>query len=126
MSQFKIAKDGIHGNFIGNLEGTASVAKDYASSGSIKAALDEKANKTHSHTEYATTASLNAHTGNSDIHVTATSKSNWNIAYSHSQAAHAPSDAEKNVQSDWNETNSDSDTFIQNKPTIPEVIIRTY
>lgn len=30
----------------------------------------------------------------------------------------APSDAEKNVQSDWNETNTSSDAFIQNKPNL--------
>ena len=30
-----------------------------------------------------------------------------------------PTDAEKNVQSDWNETDSTKDEFIKNKPTIP-------
>ena len=40
---------------------------------------------------------------------------NWDTAYTHSQAAHAPSNAEQNVQSDWNATSGDS--FIQNKPT---------
>ena len=30
-----------------------------------------------------------------------------------------PANAEQNVQSNWNETNSSSDSFIQNKPTIP-------
>ena len=38
-------------------------------------------------------------------------------AYEHSQAAHAPADAEANVQSDWNETDTGSDAFIKNKPT---------
>ena len=37
-------------------------------------------------------------------------------AYEHSQAAHAPADAEKNVQSDWNESNTNSDAYIKNKP----------
>ena len=37
-------------------------------------------------------------------------------AYDHSQVAHAPANAEANVQSDWNETNTDSDAFIKNKP----------
>ena len=44
----------------------------------------------------ASTGSLTSHTGNGDIHVTAALKSNWNAAYTHSQAAHAPSNAEKN------------------------------
>ena len=35
-------------------------------------------------------------------------------AYDHSQAAHAPADAEPNVQSDWNETNTGSDAYIKN------------
>lgn len=39
------------------------------------------------------------------------------IAYDHSQAAHAPADAEKNVQADWNVTDTTSDAFIKNKPT---------
>lgn len=39
------------------------------------------------------------------------------IAYDHSQAAHAPTDAEKNVQSDWTETDTSSDAYIKNKPT---------
>lgn len=39
------------------------------------------------------------------------------IAYEHSQADHAPANAEANVQSDWSETDSSSDTYIKNKPT---------
>lgn len=41
-----------------------------------------------------------------------------NAAYSHSQIAHAPSDAEANVQADWNEADSGSDAYIANKPTL--------
>jgi hypothetical protein len=44
---------------------------------------------------------------------------NWKTAYDHSQAAHAPTDAEANVQADWTETTTTSDAFILNKPTIP-------
>lgn len=43
------------------------------------------------------------------------------IAYDHSQAAHAPVDAEANVQSDWNETDAASDAYIKNKPDIPTI-----
>ena len=39
------------------------------------------------------------------------------IAYTHSQSAHAPSNAQKNVQSDWNVTDTSSDAYIANKPT---------
>lgn len=43
-------------------------------------------------------------------------KSNYDTSYEHSQSKHAPIDAEKNVQSDWNETDESSDSYIQNKP----------
>lgn len=39
------------------------------------------------------------------------------IAYDHSQTAHAPAAAQKNVQSDWNITDTGSDAFVKNKPT---------
>ena len=38
-------------------------------------------------------------------------------AYEHSQTAHAPADAEANVQADWNESDTGSDAYIKNKPT---------
>lgn len=46
-------------------------------------------------------------------------------AYDHSQSVHAPADAEKNVQSDWNETDGNSDAFIKNKPAIPKAVTKT-
>lgn len=39
------------------------------------------------------------------------------IAYDHSQAAHAPANAEANVQSDWSVSDTSSDAYIKNKPT---------
>ena len=45
--------------------------------------------------------------------------SNWDTAYTHSQSAHAPVNAEQNVQANWNETSTSSDAFILNKPSIP-------
>jgi hypothetical protein len=44
-------------------------------------------------------------------------------AYDHSQTAHAPSDAQKNVQSDWNAESGDAQ--ILNKPTIPGAQIQS-
>lgn len=38
-------------------------------------------------------------------------------AYVHSQSAHAPADADPNVQADWNVTDAESDAFIKHKPT---------
>lgn len=40
------------------------------------------------------------------------------IAYDHSQVAHAPANAQKNVQADWAEVDDSSDAFIKNKPTV--------
>lgn len=45
---------------------------------------------------------LDGHTGNSNIHVTAANKTNWNAAYDHSQAAHARTDATKVADSTTN------------------------
>ena len=48
--------------------------------------------------------SLDEHTKDSDIHITANERLQWNAA-------------EENVQSDWSETDTASDAFIKNKPT---------
>lgn len=39
------------------------------------------------------------------------------VAYEHSQAAHAPANAQKNVQPDWNVTDTTDDAYIKNKPS---------
>ena len=62
-------------------------------------------------------AGLMTTNGSGVYSITTNNSSNWNTAYTHSQAAHAPANAEQNVQSDWTATSGDS--FIQNKPTIP-------
>ena len=43
-------------------------------------------------------------------------KGNYDSAYEHSQSTHAPSNAEANVQADWNVTDINSDAYIKNKP----------
>ena len=47
-------------------------------------------------TSRASQESLDSHTGNSTSHITSTERTNWNAAYTHSQTAHAPSEAEPN------------------------------
>lgn len=39
---------------------------------------------------------LTAHTGNSNIHITSTERTNWNAAKAHADSVHAPSNAEEN------------------------------
>lgn len=53
--------------------------------------------------------------------MTSTQEQQISTAYAHSQSPHAPSNAEQNVQSNWNETNSSSDAYILNKPNLSTV-----
>ena len=86
----------------------------------VRDALSSKANVNHTHTEYASTSHnhdssyykksdvdsklgakadasiLTSHAGNADVHVTSAKKTNWDAAYTHSQATHAPTGAEVN------------------------------
>lgn len=48
-------------------------------------------------------------------------KAKLDTASTHAGTAHAPSNAEQNVQSDWNVTDTSSDAYIKNKPAIPAV-----
>ena len=77
----------------------------------------------------AVSSTLSTHTGNSDIHVTTDNKTNWNAAYTHSTAAHAPSNAEKNQNAFSNiavsgqttvaaDTATDTVTFVGSNVTI--------
>ena len=50
-------------------------------------------------------------------------KLQYDCAYTHSQTAHAPADAQANVQVDWNEQNSTSDAYIIGKPVIPAISV---
>ena len=77
--------------------------------GALEEAIGKKANS----------GDLTSHTTNTTVHITSDERTNWNAAKTHADSAHAPSDAEKNVQSDWNESDASSDAFIKNKPTIP-------
>ena len=85
----------------------------------VKSALDGKSNTGHTH-DYTKLNNLpTIPTVTNDL--TNELKSNYDTAYIHSQSAHAPSNAEQNVQSDWNVTDTTSDAYIKNKPTIPKV-----
>ena len=53
--------------------------------------------------------------------LTTTQEQQITTAYNHSQSNHAPANAEQNVQSNWNETNTSSDAYILNKPTLSTV-----
>lgn len=46
-------------------------------------------------------------------------------AYDHSQSSHAPDNAQKNVQPDWNQATDTADDFIKNKPPIPSAQIQS-
>ena len=85
----------------------------------VKSALDGKSNTGHTH-DYTKLNNLpTIPTVTNDL--TNELKANYDTAYTHSQSAHAPSNAEQNVQSDWNVTDTTSDAYIKNKPSIPKV-----
>lgn len=65
-----------------------------------------------------TYVSLNAALALGETPETAYRGDRGKAAYDHSQIAHAPSNAEQNVQADWNQTDNTQDDFIKNKPTI--------
>ena len=67
-------------------------------------------------------SSLGGYLGGTITTAGGTTSTNWNTAYTHSTSTHAPTNAEPNVQADWNETTTTSDAFILNKPTIPSAI----
>ena len=56
--------------------------------------------------------------GAGKIHISADELSKIYDAYSHSQSAHAPADAQKNVKTDWDATSGDAELL--NKPDIPD------
>lgn len=117
------AIDAIHASLPSTYAAKNHTHTGYATTSDLTAvqdALSSKANVNHTHTEYALaghnhdaayykksnvdsklnakadSSALTSHTGNVDIHTTAAKKSNWDAAYAHSQAAHAPSNAEAN------------------------------
>lgn len=117
------AMDAIHASLPSTYAAKNHTHTGYATSSDVTAlqdALSNKANINHTHTGYAPSThnhndiyyteseidsklsskadstSLTAHTNNSDLHVTTSNKTNWNAAYTHSQTAHAPSNAEVN------------------------------
>ena len=70
------------------MDGTASVG-----SASTVARSDHK----HpTDTSRAAQTSLDSHTSNTTLHITSTERTNWGTGYTHSQSAHAPSNAEPN------------------------------
>ena len=48
-------------------------------------------------TSRAAKTDLDTHASNTTVHITSTERTNWGTAYTHSQAAHAPSNAQANV-----------------------------
>lgn len=74
---------------------TAPVMDGTASAGSA-ATVARSDHKHPTDTSRAAQVDLDAHTGNTTVHITAAERTNWGAAYTHSQAAHAPSNAEKN------------------------------
>ena len=85
-------------------------------SGKIYVALDTNLTYRWSGTTY---VEISASLALGETAATAYRGDRGKTAYDHSQTAHAPADAEKNVQGDWSVSDNASDAYIANKPTIP-------
>lgn len=60
------------------------------------------------------TTTFNSHTGNMTMHITDGERIKWNAAYTHSQSAHAPANAEKNQNAFSNiQLNTDTTNIIK-------------
>ena len=70
------------------MDGTASVGSE------TKVARGDHVHPTD--TSRASKTEFDTHVANTTAHITSTERTNWGTAYTHSQAAHAPSNAEKN------------------------------
>lgn len=81
--------------------------------------------KAESDAKFATITNFNAHSGNTNIHVTASEKSTWNnksdFSGNYNDLTNKPTIPAEQIQSDWNQTNAASKDFIKNKPTIPSI-----
>lgn len=106
------------------VEGYLSSGKFYKESGhtteinaeSGKIYVDLSTNKTYRWSGSAY-AEISASLALGETSTTAYRGDRGKIAYDHSQQAHAPSNAEANVQSDWSVSDTGSDAYIKNKPT---------
>lgn len=65
------------------------------------------------------TSSYHDSTKQDTISDIATIRSNASTGATHASSTHAPTNAQKNVQSDWSQTTTTADDYIKNKPTIP-------
>ncbi len=70
------------------MDGTASVG--------TTSAVSRSDHRHPTDTSRAAQTSLDSHTNNTTAHITSSERANWGTGYSHSQSAHAPSNAEKN------------------------------
>ena len=118
--------DKTHGTHV-TYSTTAPVMDGTASVGSASTV----ARSDHKHptdTSRAAQADLTSHTGNTTVHITADERTKWNAAKTHADAAHAPSNAEKNQNAFSNitvgsttvaaDTATDTVTFVGTNVTI--------
>lgn len=72
------------------------------------------------------TITFNSHTGNMTMHITDGERIKWNAAYTHSQSAHAPANAEKNQNAFSNiQLNSDTKNIIKANNATDTMILKS-
>lgn len=81
--------------------------------------------KAESDAKFATITNFNAHSGDTNVHVTSSEKNTWNaksdFSGNYNDLTNKPTIPAEQIQSDWNQTNTASKDFIKNKPTIPSI-----
>ena len=87
--------DASHGTHV-TYSTTAPVMDGTASAGSA-ATVARSDHKHPTDTSRASKTEFDTHTSNTTVHITSTERTNWGTAYTHSQAAHAPSNAQENI-----------------------------
>ena len=87
--------DASHGTHV-TYSTTAPVMDGTASAGSA-ATVARSDHKHPTDTSRASKTEFDTHTSNTTVHITSTERTNWGTAYTHSQAAHAPSNAQANI-----------------------------
>ena len=108
----------------GKIIATAEIIDTILSASSTKPVQNKAVNDALS--KKVNTTTFNSHTGNMTMHITDGERIKWNAAYTHSQSAHAPANAEKNQNAFSNiQLNSDTKNIIKANNATDTMILKS-
>ena len=108
----------------GKIIATAEIIDTTLSASSTKPVQNKAVNDALS--KKVNTTTFNSHTGNMTMHITDGERIKWNAAYTHSQSAHAPANAEKNQNAFSNiQLNSDTKNIIKANNATDTMILKS-